>query len=241
MKTKSENIICCTCGAIVKNRKAFAMWHAKVHSDIPLEQERIIVYSLYGKEKVDSLVQRYQEKSICVYEMLPIDIAKYLKLLGIKRTSKEERQTPRYKQTYRKAIQERYGAGITNISQVCEIQKKKENTFTQKHGSYGAYLSKCRVRMKKGYEEFCEDEVRKEMRKEKIEHTLKERYGVVNASQMQKARESISGKATERMRAMSVKERRMATQKARMAVPHNWGGNNQDRENGIRRIGCTWL
>ena len=219
---KNENIICCSCGAVVKNRKAFAMWHAKVHSDVPLEQERIIVYSLYGKEKVDSLVGQYQAKSICVYGMLPIDIAKYLKLLGIKRTSKEERQTQRYKQTYLKAIQKRYGASITNISQVGEIQKKKEKTFSRKVGSYGAYLDNCRDRMKKGYEEFCKDEARKEMRKDKIEQSLKERYGVSNASQILEVRESISEKAKERMRNMSTKERRMATQKAREAVPHNW-------------------
>ena len=219
---KNENIICCSCGAVVKNRKAFALGHAKMHSNVLLEQERIIVYSLYGKEKVDSLVRQYQEQNICVYDMRPIDISKYLQLLGVKRSSKEERATDRYKAKYLKSIQLKYGNGITNVSQAREVQLKKEGTFGCKFGSYEEYLANCRRKMAIGFRDYREDERRVKGTKQKIRAAFESKYGVSNASQIPFVRERISMAARKRMSALKQDERQQLTKKAREAIPHRW-------------------
>ena len=238
-----EQIVCCRCGAVIRNRRAFAQWHAKAHSDNPIEQERIIIDSLYGSDKVEQLIRDYQNGCTCVYEMLPIDISKYLRLLGIKRTSSEERQTERYKRKYLEAIQNKYGPEITNVSQVREVQEKKEKTYSKKYGSYEAYLSQCRGKMEKGYCEYKKDGERVSKTKDAATRTLHDRYGVDNPAQIESVRRRISMKARARMASMSREEKSAATHAARVAIPHHWAKTTKLEQiviDGLERIGIGY-
>lgn len=236
----NKGIVCLVCGKCITDRRVFAMHHAKQHAKTPIDKERLIVYSLYGKEKVDALVKDYIEEKISVFGMLPIDISKYLKLLGVKRTSHQERQTKRYKEKYQKAIQEKYGEEITNISQVREVQQKKELSFSKSYGSYGTYLAECRKKMKEGYDEFCNDENKKGERYRKTTQTLRARYGVDNPAQIEESRKSISQKAQERMDVKSKEEKRFITKNARESVPHHWAKTTKLEQiviSGIKQLG----
>lgn len=240
---RSENIVCCRCGEVVPNRRLFAQVHAKLHSSSPLEQEKIIVDSIYGESKVNQLVQDYKDGNICIFQMQPIDIAKYLCLLGIKRSSSEERQTDRYKRQYLSSIQHKYGAGITNISQVMEVQKKKEKTFSEKYGSYDAYLAQCREKMGEGYTEYRKDNQRVSNMKKVSIQTFRSRYGVDNAARIERARNSISKKAKTRMAAKTAEERTAATYKARIAVPHHWAKTTKLEQiilDGLKRLSIAY-
>jgi hypothetical protein len=70
---------------------------------------------MFGEAIVKKTVEDYQNQIYCIYN-LPIDLAKYLFLLGLKRSSKEERQTLRSK-TFpgiADAIAKQYSDYLTN-------------------------------------------------------------------------------------------------------------------------------
>ena len=64
-----------------------------------LDKEKIIVELIYGKGKVENSINRYIKKEVSIkcLKNEGIDLSKYITLLGIKRTSKQERSTERYK------------------------------------------------------------------------------------------------------------------------------------------------
>jgi G:T-mismatch repair DNA endonuclease (very short patch repair protein) len=186
-----------------------------------LEREKIRVYTLFSKETVDELVFDYKEEKYSV-NGLPLDISNYLRLLGVKRTSKQERQTMRYKTVYMNAIQEKYGPDITNISQVSVVQKKKEETYSKNYGSYENYLKGQRNAMFDGYKKYVGTDKHKEAQQKK-ETTCLKKYGVSNFGHSDIAKEKTKRTKAETIALWSYEERLERTAKAREAVTSRGG------------------
>ena len=129
-------INCSICDTQCKDRKGFSSHTSRMHKfDNDAQKEKYIVYTIYGKESVDNTTLAYINEEYCI-QNLPIDIGKYLQLMGLKRTSKEERKTNRYKNKYINSIRIKYNDNnITNISQVKEVQNKKIQKNEENNGS----------------------------------------------------------------------------------------------------------
>jgi G:T-mismatch repair DNA endonuclease (very short patch repair protein) len=205
----------------------------KIHKlENNLEKEQMIVYEIFGESEVEKIVNDYIQEKYCIYD-LPIDIAKYLSLLGVKRTSKQERMTDRYKQKYLNGIQQKYGTEITNISQVKKIQSKKEKTYSDKYGSYENYLLNCRNNMQIGFNNYVKtDKFNKTY--QKIKNTCLEKYGHENFGLGEAAKcKSIKTKK-ETIAQWDYEERLSRTSKAREAV-NSRGGYSSKPEKRVRK------
>jgi G:T-mismatch repair DNA endonuclease (very short patch repair protein) len=187
---------------------------------------------MFGEAIVKKTVEDYQNQIYCIYN-LPIDLAKYLFLLGLKRSSKEERQTSRYKLTYTKSIQQKYGSQYTNISQVKEIQNKKAETCARKHGSYDKYLESQRDKMKEGYLSYLGSVKHKETIKS-IEETCLSRYNNKNFGQGEDARIKAAISRKDSLSKLSYEERLVLTSRARASVCHR-GGYSSKPEKRVRK------
>jgi G:T-mismatch repair DNA endonuclease (very short patch repair protein) len=213
-------ILCPLCNKNFKDRRSFrghCTKTEKINFINDIDFEKFIVETIYGKEIVDESIVNYTAEKVCVYE-LTIDIAKYLKLLKIKRSSKEERKTERYKNKYTKSIQEKYGDGITNISQITEVKEKKKITFTEKFGSYENYIIFKLEELRKGYNLYQKDPKKKEIAYSKYIATCVAKYGVENVSQIPEVRKVKSEKSKQFFQNMTAKERLEYTAKARASV-----------------------
>jgi G:T-mismatch repair DNA endonuclease (very short patch repair protein) len=218
---KGTNMILCTiCNRNFIDRRSFGLHLSIGHRTVfttDLEKEIFLVNTLFGGELVAKTVKEYKDQKWCIYG-LPIDISKYILLLNIKRTSKQERSTTRYKQKYLTSIQKKYGDRITNISQVKEIQDKKENTFAKTYGSYDKYLAHQRLAMVSGFSEYKVDPQRRAITQSKNIATCIARYGVPNGVQTVDARAKI-GAATKLLCSLLTEdELRARTANARLAV-----------------------
>jgi hypothetical protein len=224
---------CPVCNRECSNRRSLSL-HIKTHPLSILEAERAIVYCVYSKHDVDSAIERYKNREVCCYELEKsgLHISKYIRLLGIKRSSSEERSTHRYKTKYIQSIQEKYGDHIKNISQVPEIQAKKVQTITQNYNSYEAYLSANRVAMKVAFDEYAADDQRTSTTAQKIKETCLRKYGVNNPSQHADTAKKISTAAKARCNKMSLDERRKMTIAGRQA----WASKGDWESNLERRV-----
>jgi G:T-mismatch repair DNA endonuclease (very short patch repair protein) len=229
-------ILCPFCNKEFINRKSFSNHLTRTHGNefvSDVEKEKILVCTLYGEEIVETTVKEYIDGLFSVHG-LPIDIAKYLSLLGVKRTSKEERKTERYKQTYLTGIQKKYGNDITNISQVKEIQNKKEKTCESKHGSYQNYLDEHRKFMKDGYVNYVGSD-KHIIAVEKQRKTCEDRFGNGNFGCGDDAIKKSKRTRKETIESWDYEERLERTRIAREAVTHR-GGFTSKPEKRIRKI-----
>lgn len=208
---------CPLCNTINNGRSNFAKHLTKHHKDLSLlEKERIVVYTLYGEENVEKVVVEYIDEKYCVFS-LPIKIGKYLELLGVKRSSKEERKTKRYKETYLEGLQKVYGTEITNISQVKAVQEKKMQTVLNNYASYEEYLAAHRKFMKIGLSEYNGTERHKQAVL-KNQQTCLERYGVKNFGNGEEAKKKSSISRRKIIDSWSVEQRLMSTLKMRQGL-----------------------
>lgn len=209
---------CIECGRKCDSHKAMAL-HMKSHRFPPLKTEESVVYSIYGEHRVNDAIARYKSQKVCVYDLVKegLLLGKYLTLLGVKRSSSEERSTPRYKEKYLTAIRDKYGPNISNISQVDEVQKKKEKTFAEKHGSYDNYLFTKRNKMKDGYSKYRSNPKKTLAALNKMKATLLQKYGVINPSHHPDIAKKISDTKKERCSALTLEEKRQMTEPARQA------------------------
>ena len=229
-------ILCPICTAPCQGRRTFALHLTRSHGETfatELEKEILLTHTLFGKDVVDSTIQSYVDEKFCISD-LPIDIAKLLTLMGIKRTSKQERATDRYKQKYIEAIQAKYGATITNVSQVKSVQEKKEKTYASKYGSYDRYLEHQRGRIMVGYNDYVESDKHRETL-DKIQQTMLQKYGNSNFGQGEIAREKASKTRKETIATWDYEERLSRTSAARCAVNHR-GGFSSKPEKRVRKI-----
>ena len=224
-------ISCLKCDYQAKSRSGLVL-HYKVHNLSAVEVEQNIVYALYGEDKVDAAVERYVSHKECCYSLLQsgLNLSKYLTLLGVKRSSREERQTDRYKEKYIAAIKEKYGDHITNISQVAAVQQKKVQTIESKNQTYTEYLLAQRTKMKSGLDRFYADLNRKAATRAKINATIFEKYGVENVSQNPVVAAKISATKRYRCALLSDEDRRNMS----FAARQSWA-NKGDWESKIER------
>jgi G:T-mismatch repair DNA endonuclease (very short patch repair protein) len=226
---------CKFCQKEFKDRRCFSVHINRMHKNEfkdDLEREEYIVYSVFGKEYVESLVEDYKNEKHCV-STLPVDISKLLFLMGIKRSSKEERKTKRYKDKYLSSIQEKYGDNITNVSQVQSVQKKKEETFAKNYGSYEEYLSQCRTKMMESYVNNYKDSAIQLDAMEKCKSTCLLRYGQENFGQGKEAKEKKAKTKKETIEKWTYEERLSRTSNARASVTQR-GGFSSKPEKRIR-------
>jgi G:T-mismatch repair DNA endonuclease (very short patch repair protein) len=224
-------INCLKCDYRAKSRSGIVL-HYKIHNLSAVEIEQNVVYALYGKNEVDAAIERYINHKECCNSLLQsgLNLSKYLTLLGIKRSSKEERQTTRYKEKYISSIKKKYGDHITNISQVAEVQKKKVQTVESKNQTYDEYLFSQRSKMKAGFTEYLADTARRTNICEKIKSTIFEKYGVNNISQHPEIAAKISATKKNRCALLSEDERRNMT----IAARQSWA-NKGDWESKIEK------
>lgn len=155
---KAKDIVCNICGEHLVCRNSMVR-HAKKHFTDKTEAERLVVDSIYGHECVDNAIEDYVSEKYCIASM-PIDITKLLILIGKKRTSSEERKTKRYKEKIESTIRDKYGDGITNVSQVESVKRKKEVSLVKTYGSLENYHNHRAMCLKDGYSEFVKDSER---------------------------------------------------------------------------------
>ena len=214
-------IKCSLCNKEFTTKRSFSIHLTTIENskfENETEKERFLIDTLYGKDKVNSLIEDYKNEKISCYCLSKdnFGIVKYLSLIGVKRTSKEERKTKRYKETYLKGIQDVYGIEITNISQSSIVKKKKEETVIKNFGSLANYYEINLQNMLSGYEKYVGSEKQKDTI-EKIKQTMLETYGVDNISKHHEVRKINSQKAKERLSLLSEEERFELTRKGREA------------------------
>lgn len=229
-------IQCPICFTDHKNRRTLSYHLTRSHRDCftsELDKEIILTHTLFGVNNVTKAIQDYIDEKFCINN-LPFDIAKLLELMGLKRTSKQERATNRYKQKYIEAIQSKYGSDITNISQIKAVQEKKEKTYTKKYGSYQQYLIHQRNKMIVGYRNYLQSDLHLETMK-KIKQTCFERYGSSNFGQGDLARIKASKTRKEIIATWDYEEKLARTSAARQAINHR-GGFSSKPEKRVRKI-----
>lgn len=224
-------LTCPICGDSFKERKGFSNHLTRMHKSLSfMEKEEILVKTIFGSDEVEKVLNGYINFEYPFYQ-LPIDIRKYITLLGKKRSSKEERASQRYKDKYNSSIKNKYG--VENISQAKFVKEKKKNTAKVNYGSWEAYLSKCREHMRLGFEEYLRSDERKKEQQQKSKQTLQNLYGVDNAAQLPHVRKIISQKAKERLSKLSEDELRELTAPARESVCSR-GGYSSKPEHRVR-------
>lgn len=214
-------IICSLCKKEFKDRRSFCVHVNTTESkgfNSKIELERFIVYTIYGKDIVDLKIKDYIDKKLCCDDLKKesIDIIKYLKLLGIKRSSKEERRTDRYKEKYKSSIIEKYG--VDNISQSDIIKGKVKESISKKYSSYEEYRSLQLQKLRNGFNEYKKDPIKIIETTKKCKDTIDKKYGVENISQIDHVRVKNSKNQKDRFSKMSYEDKLIATNEARKAV-----------------------
>lgn len=224
-------LLCPICNKELSTRRAFSIHLSRSHEfATELEKETLSVYTIFGKDEVEKLKNDYISGKYSI-NGLPFDICKFLDLSGLKRSSKEERATERYKQKYKNSILQKYG--VENISQSKIIQKKKEETCAKKHGSYEEYLVAQRSHMREGYNGYVKSREHHETYL-KVEQTCLERYGYKNFGLGREAKEKSKIKRKETIASWEYEERLQRTAKARASVNHR-GGFSSKPEKRVRK------
>ena len=225
-------ILCSMCNKKFNDRRTFGLHLSRSHVfDSDLEKEKFLVETLFGNDVVAETVELYCMEKFSAYDM-PIDIRKFISLLGIKRTSKQERATERYKTKYVDAIKNKYG--VDNISKIPEVKKKKEHTCSVKHGCYDAYLKQHREYMSAGFKEYSNDPDRKMSQQNAARATYISKFGYDNPTKHPDARRKNSESQIKRCSIMSDDERREMTSKAREMCCHH-GGYSSKPEKRVRK------
>lgn len=209
---------CPLCDNISSERKTLSCHLTRKHSseiDTPLDKERLIVYTVFTEELVEKTVKSYLDCEFPLYRS-PINIAKYIELLGVKRTHSEEKKTARYGDQVSKSLEEKYGIKVTNVSQVPQIKEKIRKASKENY-------PKQAESMMIGFSKFLQDPDKVREAALRIQNTCLQRYGVTNFGQGEEAR----GKADTSRRAfidgLSYQERLERTSAARKAVCHRGG------------------
>lgn len=221
-------ITCTLCNKKFKDRRTFGLHLATSEAsnfETELDKEFFLVNTIFGTELVLKTINDYKALLLCTHDVATSDvnIVKLITLMGIKRTSKEERLTERYKQKYLKSIQNKYGSEITNISQIPEVRKKIEETCSADHGSYENYLKKQREFMLSGYKDYIVSE-RHQEQIIKMQDTCEERYGTRNFGQGAAARAKYKKSIKATVASWDYAERLERTSKARetYCTNNNW-------------------
>lgn len=204
---------CPLCHKETLDRKSFSFHLTKVHGGeigSPLEKERLIVYTLFSPELVESTVKDYTQELFSLHKC-PIDIKLYIKLLGLKRSHSEEKKTARYRDQLYQTLEKKYGQGVINVSQVPSIKEKIREAAREKYPDQ-------KEAMLTGAEEFRKDPVRFREVCSKIQETCLERYGSINFGQGEEARAKARKSLRDFYDGLTYEELLARTSKAREAA-----------------------
>ena len=198
-----------------------------------LEREEMIVYTLFGKDAVESIVTEYLNERYCIAG-LPIDVSKLIKLRGIKRTSSEERNTARYKDNFTRVIQEIYGSHITHISQIPSVKEKKLAGVIEQYGCIENFAAQKRIELAIGYKKYLDSDKYQDTLK-LLEDTCLARYGNKNFGAGTDAKRKSKRTRATYLSKLTYDERLSMTHAARSAVYHR-GGYCSKPEKRVRSI-----
>lgn len=206
----------CFCGKAFKDRRGLSIHLLRIEKLNELKREKILLEIIYGKENLKKYIKEYKNEVECVwtFKQQGIDITKYITLLGIKRTSSEERKTKRYQEKYTKSIIAKYG--VDNISKSKEIKKKKIETVFKNHGvTHNFRKPETIKKAKEAYDlKQADPEYKKEWLK-KYKNTCIEKYGVDNVSKDKTIRKKIKETNKLRLSLMTLEQKQKMTEKAR--------------------------
>lgn len=217
------------------NVKPFNNHLTKLHKEIDLvtlERERF--YEIYGKELVDITIDDYVKEKYCASN-LPIPISKLLKLMNLKRTSKEERQTKRYKENCLFSLQAKYGKDIVNISQLKEVKDKKIQTYISNFGSLDNWKKQKSKELCEGYKKAFNTAESKLKMYEKARETIRLKYGVDNVSQIEYIKQKQKETRKKYLDTLTLEEKREMTKKCRATINHR-GGYSSSLEKRVQHI-----
>ena len=215
-------IKCPLCLCDFQDRRLFAIHVRAKHKEYSdLEREEIIVYTMFGKETVDSVVEEYLNEKYCIAG-LPIDISKLIKLRGIKRTSSEERRTKRYKDNFTKVIQETYGSNITSISQIPSVKEKKLAGIIERYGFIENFAAQKSIELASGFQKYLGSSKHLDTIK-LIQDTCLARYGHTNFGCGTDAKIKSKRTRNESLSKLTYDERLSRTHAARNSVYHRGG------------------
>lgn len=229
----SFKIKCPFCGNLFEKQR-FICHLTKAHDLKKSEQIKLYCHMVFGEKETEEFVEAYKKGEICAYDLTKMGwdyqhIVDYIKELGLKRSSSEERHTTRYKEKYTSSIQKKYGIEVTNVSQAKSVQKKKERTFAKTYGSYDEYCRFAREKMMEG----CKKKWRTDSEyREKMSEQMR---GDKNIARRKEIAEKLANTQRQRFAKMSVSEKRQIISKARKTFVESLKGKEKPRDSEIER------
>lgn len=219
--------LCRICNEKTETKRSLSSHITRKHKELTKKEKLYeCCISFYSEDKTKEIIYLYVNEELCADDLKKMGyykIVEYLIESELKRTQSQEKKTKRYKNKYEQKIKSIYGDNIKNISQIPSVQKKKEKTFSKNYGSYNKYLECARIKMKRGYEIYKNDEEKIKLSNKNRMKTFKEKYNVENAAQLPHVKKIISKKAKERFSNLTYEERLQFTSIAREAVCHRGG------------------
>jgi len=210
-------IECPICLCTFPDRRLFAIHIKSKHKEYnDLQREEIIVYTLFGKDAVESVVDEYLDEKYPI-SGLPIDVSKLIKLRGIKRTSSQERKTSRYKDNFTRVLQETYGVHITNISQIPSVKEKVLASMIKRYGSIENFVAQKSSELTMGFQKYLGSNRHFDALRQ-AEQTCFVRYGHKNFGAGEDAKRKSNKKRAEQLSKLTYSERLDRTTAARSAV-----------------------
>lgn len=219
-------VLCKKCLQKFPDRRSFSVHVSrseKKNFSSVVEMEKFILESIFGSDVLQDLVSKYINEEVCCNDLRSIgmDITKYLKLLGIKRSSSDERKTSRFKDKYHSSILEKYG--VYYLSQAQSVKDKVKDSMAKRYGTYDEFSKIARDRLIESLIPYYSDPNRVRITCQKSQKTIINRYGVDNCSKIPAVRMVNSKKAKERIGRLSTDEKRKMTSRARECVNHRGG------------------
>lgn len=215
---------CTICNKDFISRRSFSQHLTRTHSDYfitDIYKELFIINTLFTKDQIDEVLLGYKNEEYPITS-LPIDIVKYITLLGIKRTPSEEKKTLRYKEKYISTVQERYG--VDNVSKLESIKEKKFKTFVSNFNSEAEAIEHKCNELNRGFLMYTADKTKIQEAVDKHKETIKAIYNVDNISKIPSVRNKNSVKSKEYMETLTFEQRQAITLNARKAVVARGGG-----------------
>lgn len=210
-------MIKCYCGKEYQDKRSLAIHINRKDDNLnKLDKEKVLVELVYGKNKIEDAINRYlkEEVSLSCLESEGLDLNKYFQLLGIKRTSKQERATERYKNKFKNSVFEKYG--VDNISKSEEYKKKKSETVMKNYGvSHNFLVKETKNKSQNGINKVFSNPILKKKMQDKYKQTCLEKYGVDNVAKVKEVREKSSKTKKEKFAKLTLEEKRKLTEKAR--------------------------
>lgn len=223
-------IHCKICSGIFETKKNISNHLYRMHNITGIERESIILESMHTIQYINDIVDDYKNGKMAFYKV-PTEFHNFIRLLGIKRTASQEKKTPRYVNSFKKIIYEKYG--VENISQLEWVKEKKNISVTRKYGSVNEYYEYTVKNLNTGLKKYIDDGGNLETY-EKSKKTCLLKYGHENFGAGELAKEKSKESLKIFYENLTYEERLKRTEKMRSAVVHR-GGFSSKIEKRVRK------